>query len=77
MTLPAHEEQPTDWYPGMTEKHYEFAVSKKVAAERERCAKVCDLYSRLTLNDDRKTQSRVLAAEIRRGEIQVHQKGTV
>jgi hypothetical protein len=28
----AHEEQPTDWYPGMTEKHYELAISKKVAA---------------------------------------------
>jgi hypothetical protein len=38
-----------------------------VAAERERCAKLCDLHSRLTWNDDRQTQSRVLAAEIRRG----------
>jgi hypothetical protein len=37
-----------------------------VAAERERCAQVCDLHSRLTWNDDRKTQSRVLAEEIRR-----------
>jgi hypothetical protein len=38
-----------------------------VAAEREWCAKVCDLHSRLTWNDDRRAQSRVLAAEIRRG----------
>jgi len=37
-----------------------------VAAERERCAQVCDLHSRLTWNDDRKAQSRVLAEEIRR-----------
>ena len=38
-----------------------------VAEERERCAALCDLHSRLTWNDDRKAQSRVLAAEIRRG----------
>ena len=37
-----------------------------VAAERERCAVVCELHSRLSWNDDRKAQSRVLAAEIRR-----------
>ena len=37
-----------------------------VAAERERCAQVCELHSRLTWNDDRKAQSRVLAEEIRR-----------
>ncbi len=36
-------------------------------AERERCAKLCDLHSRLTWNDDRKAQSRLLATEIRRG----------
>jgi hypothetical protein len=37
--------------------------------EQERCAKLCDMYSRLTLNDDRKTQCGMLAAEIRRGAI--------
>jgi len=42
-------------------------VAAAVAAERERCASLCDLHSRLTWNDDRKAQSRVLAAEIRRG----------
>lgn len=41
-------------------------ISKAVAAERERCAALCELHSRLTWNDDRKAQSRVLAAEIRR-----------
>ena len=35
--------------------------------ERERCAALCELHSRLTWNEDRKAQSRVLAAEIRRG----------
>lgn len=57
--------------------HREAYAKAAVAAERERCAKICDLHSRLTWNDDRKAQSRVLAAEIRRGEIQAHQKGTV
>jgi hypothetical protein len=47
-------------------KQIEDTVAAAVAAERERCAKVCDLHSRLTWNDDRKAQSRVLAAEIRR-----------
>ncbi len=42
-------------------------AAELVAAERERCAKLCDLHSRLTWNDDRQAQSRVLAAEIRRG----------
>jgi hypothetical protein len=41
-------------------------AARLVAAERERCAQVCDLHSRLTWNDDRKSQSRVLAEEIRR-----------
>ena len=36
------------------------------AAERERCAKMAELHSRLTWNDDRKAQSRVIAAELRR-----------
>ena len=49
--------------PYYTKAHIDAAV----AAERERCAKLCDLHSRLTWNDDRKEQSRVLAAEIRRG----------
>ena len=44
-------------------------VSEAVDAERERCAKLCDLHSRLTWNDDRKEQSRLLATEIRRGAI--------
>lgn len=43
------------------------AIDAAVAAERERCAKICDLHSRLTWNDDRQAQSRVLAAEIRKG----------
>jgi hypothetical protein len=42
-------------------------AAQQVAAVRERCAALCDLHSRLTWNDDRKAQSRVLAAEIRRG----------
>jgi hypothetical protein len=41
-------------------------VQAAVVAERERCAQVCDLHSRLTWNDERKAQSRVLAGEIRR-----------
>ena len=44
------------------------SVAMRAAAlERERCAKLCDLHARLTWNDDRKAQSRALAAEIRRG----------
>jgi len=35
------------------------------AAEREACAKVCDLHSRLMWNDDRKAQARTLASVIR------------
>jgi hypothetical protein len=46
----------------------EAAIQEAVAATLERCAKLCDLHARLTWNDDRKAQSRVLAAEIRRGE---------
>lgn len=43
------------------------SVKELIEQEREACAKLCDLHSRLTWNDDRKAQSRVLAAEIRRG----------
>ena len=35
-------EKQTDWYAGMTEKHYDIAISRAVAAERERCARLCD-----------------------------------
>lgn len=36
--LDERQNQPTDWYAGMTEKHYDIALRKAVAAERERCA---------------------------------------
>lgn len=42
-------------------------IAEAVEKEREACAVLCDLHSRLTWNDDRKAQSRLLAAEIRRG----------
>ena len=42
-------------------------IAEAVEREREACAALCDLHSRLTWNDDRKAQSRLLAAEIRRG----------
>jgi len=34
-------------------------------AEREACAKLCDLHSRLMWNDDRKAQARTMASVIR------------
>jgi hypothetical protein len=51
---------------GETELFTRAQLDAAVAAERERCAQVCELHSRLTWNDDRKAQSRVLAEEIRR-----------
>ena len=54
---------------GWTWSQTSFCVAllrNQVAAERERCAKLAELHSRLTWNDDRKAQSIVLAAEIRR-----------
>jgi hypothetical protein len=35
-------EKQTDWYAGMTEKHYDIAVSRAVAAERERWIAACN-----------------------------------
>jgi hypothetical protein len=40
-------------------------AAQAVAAEREACAKVCDRHAGATWNDDRKTQARLDAAEIR------------
>ena len=37
----SEDDKPTDWYAGMTEKHYDIALNRAVAAERERCAKLC------------------------------------
>jgi hypothetical protein len=52
---------------GYTADQMSAYAAQERAAERERCASLCELHSRLTWNDDRKAQSRVLAAEIRRG----------
>lgn len=39
----ADEDLPTDWYHGMTQKHFDIALSKAVAAEREKWKKDADL----------------------------------
>ena len=40
------EDPPTEWYACITEKHYDTALIRAVAAERKRCATTCEALSR-------------------------------
>ena len=56
------------WTAGLTAVSADqlIAFAELVAAEeREACAKVCDRHAAATWNDDRKTQARLDATEIR------------